>query len=300
MSQPDEEGPEPIRGNSKTPLYEAFHRDRYHRQDLIRSIQQASKTTLLCYVSDPQSSVNRDDPVAMVDLLHNVPEASNIDFLLHTGGGDVDSAEKITKLLWSKVGTSGSLRVIVPDFAKSAGTLIAIGADAIVMSESSELGPIDPQVVISDGDGNRLQHSVQNYLDAYEKYKQALTVNPEDEHARIMLSKLQPERLVLFEGVKERAKRLAEKHLQEGMFRRGQPGNFTAIAAELIDTKKWLTHGQMIDYNDAQRMGLTVEVRGSADNQWQALWKLYCLFRLALAGGEHQKFFESDYASIPL
>ena len=268
MSQPDDDVPETQRPNSKTPLYEAFHRDRYQRQALIRSIQDATGTTLLCYVAGPQASVNRDDPVAMVDLLHNVPEDSNIDFLLHTGGGDVDSAEKITKLLWSKVGLNGSLRVIVPDFAKSAGTLIAIGADTIMMSESSELGPIDPQVVISDGDGNRLQHSVQNYLDAYDKYKRALATNPADEHARIMLAKLQPERLVLFEGVKKRAKRLAEKHLQEGMFRRGQPGNFTAIAADLIDTKKWLTHGQMIDYNDAQTMGLTIDVRSGDDEQW--------------------------------
>lgn len=101
-----------------------------------------------------------------------------------------------------------------------------------------------------------------------------MITGPHQTHARIMLSELQPERLVLFEGVKERAKRLAERHLDRGMFRRGQPGNFTAIAASLIDTKKWLTHGQMIDYNDAQSMGLTVEVRGSDDDQWQALWKL--------------------------
>ena len=65
------------------------------------------------------------------------------------------------------VGT-GRLRVIVPDFAKSAGTLIALAADKIVMSDSSELGPIDPQFLKKDGDGNARWLSVLSYLKAYE------------------------------------------------------------------------------------------------------------------------------------
>jgi ClpP class serine protease len=44
-------------------------------------------------------------------------------------------------------GTDQKLRVIVPNIAKSAATLFALGADEILMGYLSELGPIDPQVL---------------------------------------------------------------------------------------------------------------------------------------------------------
>ena len=52
----------------------------------------------------------------------------------------------IRAMLWSKIGATGTLRVIVPDYAKSDSTLLALTADTVVMSDSSELGPIDPQI----------------------------------------------------------------------------------------------------------------------------------------------------------
>lgn len=70
------------------------------------------------------------------------------------------------------------LRVVVPDFAKSAGTLMALGSDAVVMSDTSELGPIDPQIVRCDVNGNRIAHSIFNYLHAYEGLRTELAANP--------------------------------------------------------------------------------------------------------------------------
>src|SRR5271167_3754909 len=46
-------------------------------------------------------------------------------------------------------GPNRKLRVIVPNIAKSAATVLALGADQIVMGYCSELGPIDPQVQIA-------------------------------------------------------------------------------------------------------------------------------------------------------
>ena len=63
-----------------------------------------------------------------------------------------------------RVGTS-RLRMIVPDLAKSAATLMVLGADSILMSDTSELGPIDPQVVLADGNGKHIRHSIQSYRD---------------------------------------------------------------------------------------------------------------------------------------
>lgn len=116
---------------SKTPLYEAMHAARYVRQALIKQIEQLTQTTLICYVA-PNSEIDRQDVIAMVDLLHNVVPGSAIDLLLHSPGGNIDAAEKLIALIRKRAGKA-QVRVVIPDYAKSAATLMALGADAILM-----------------------------------------------------------------------------------------------------------------------------------------------------------------------
>jgi hypothetical protein len=217
--------------------------------------------------------------------------------MIHTSGGDVDAAEKLISMVRKNVGDS-TLRIVVPDHAKSAGTLIALGADYIVMSDTSELGPIDPQVVLSDSNGNRIRHSVQSYLDAYQAHSDTLKKTPNDVAAQIMLQKLDPATVKLFQAVMSRARKLAENQLQRWMFRKG--GNWSQAAAELIDTTRWQSHGQMISWEDAQdpKIGLSVEYLQPQSQEWQEYWQLYCLQRLAIQ--DNQKLFESDHVSLTI
>ena len=288
---------------SKTPMYTAMHAERYQRQALIRNIQERSGSQLLCYVAGKGASIDRDDTIGFVELLHNVDSTKNVDLLMHTSGGDIDAAEKLIHMVRATVGQQ-YFRVIVPDFAKSAGTLMALGADKIVMSDTSELGPIDPQIALNDGHGNMIPHSVQCYLDAYDTHSTALQDNPDNVVAQIMFSKLDPGTMKLFEQVRNRARELAEQQLRRGMFRKMDANssapspNITEIAGKLIDTKKWQTHSQMISADDAAQMNLSVEYLIPKSEQWQLYWQLYCMQRLAVKDG--QKLFESHYASLTL
>jgi ClpP class serine protease len=69
----------------------------------------------------------------------NVP----IDFVLHTPGGLVLAATQIARAINRR---KGKVTVIVPHYAMSGGTLIALAADEIVMSDHAVLGPVDPQL----------------------------------------------------------------------------------------------------------------------------------------------------------
>jgi hypothetical protein len=280
----------------RTPMFEAIHAGRYLRRSLIERIEDVTGRRLLCYVSGPAASIDRDDTIGFVEMLHPVPDGGPIDLILHTGGGDIDAAEKVSSLLRTAVGDA-ELRVIVPDFAKSAGTLVAIGADRIVMSASSELGPIDPQIVIRDNNGNLIQHSVHSYLTAYKTHSETLRKNPSDLPAQIMLSKMEPQTITLFETVLGRARELAERQLKRGMFRR-QPGNFTQIAADLLDPKLWLSHAQMITVEDAQQIGLLVEITNPTSPLWTHVWQLYCHQRFAIK--DREKIYESNKVSLTL
>ena len=275
---------------TKTPLFEANHADRYQRQTLVNQIQGRTGRLLICYVSGSASVIDRDDTMPFVDLLHNVPRKGAVDLLLHTSGGSIDAAEKLMGMMRSHVDTA-ELRVIVPDFAKSAGTLMVLGADRVVMSDTSELGPIDPQINLFGS-----WQSVQNYLDAYDEHAKTLKADPEDIAARIMLGKLDPDTLRLCKVAVDRARQAAEGLLRGGMFRNG--GNWSKTAAELLDTKRWLSHGQMISWEDAQdpQIALVVEYLAYHSETWQDYWRLYCLQRLAV--GNRQKLYESDYVSL--
>jgi len=72
------------------------------------------------------------------------PPVRTIDVVLDTYGGSLDSAFK-TVLFLSRF--AERIRVFVPRRAKSAGTLIAIGAHELYMSPFAELGPLDTQIV---------------------------------------------------------------------------------------------------------------------------------------------------------
>jgi hypothetical protein len=222
--------------NAKTPMFEALHASRYHRQERFRKFQDLTGSPLIAYVGGPDSLIERSDTVYFNDLLYRLRVNTSIDLLLHTSGGDIDAAEKLMSILRLRVGI-GRLRVIVPDFAKSAGTLMAIGADSIVMSDTSELGHIDPQVTMVDGDGDRATQSIQAYLDAYEQLSQGLDSDPNDVVAQLLLNKFEPARIVHFESVKARAREFAENQLK-----RMCPGIYTCSWRQNSSTRSSGVH----------------------------------------------------------
>ena len=113
-----------------------------------------------------------------------------------------------------------------------------------------------------------------------------------------MLGKFDPATLKLCEVVIRRARQSAEYLLKHGMFRDG--GNWSQTVSELLDTTRWLSHGQMISWEDAQDplIGLAVEHLEYQSETWQAYWQLYCFQRLAV--GNRQKLYESEFASLTI
>lgn len=286
----------------QSPLYRAVNLARYRRQELIKAIEAHTGRRLITYVADLSAAMTREDAVPLMDLLHKVETGTNIDFLIHTPGGDVDAADKIVRILRKRVGEKGALRVVVPDCAKSAGTLLALGAHFIVMSDPSELGPIDPQIITRDGSGQPSQRPAHTYVDGYDALVSKINDPASYEDGKntkaeqILLAKCDPALLDLCRQAIRRSRRLAERLLQQGML---QDGAWTEVAGRLTNNEHFLSqHGAVIDYQDAIDLGLSVEYLDPNSGLWQAYWRLYCEERLALTP-EMPKLFESNYASLP-
>ena len=98
-----------------------------------------------------------DVQIGLVDIHGLMETVSNIterelDLILHSPGGSAEAAESIVEYLRQRF---DHIRVFIPLAAMSAATMLALAADEIVMGQHSQLGPIDPQFIISTPEGPR-------------------------------------------------------------------------------------------------------------------------------------------------
>jgi hypothetical protein len=96
--------------------------------------------------------VNDDDKNGFMAAIHALDRTKVLDLILHTPGGDTAATESLVDYLRSMFGTD--IRAIIPQLAMSAGTMIALACDEVIMGKHSSLGPIDPQY------GGRAAHGV--------------------------------------------------------------------------------------------------------------------------------------------
>lgn len=87
-------------------------------------------------------SIDYSDILPISDQLANL-KGKRVDVILETPGGDGAVAEDVVRLLRSKF---DEVCFVVPGYAKSAGTIIAMSGDDILMGPASALGPIDAQL----------------------------------------------------------------------------------------------------------------------------------------------------------
>src|SRR5256714_4350833 len=123
------------------------------RQRLIAKIerQRHSRVILLVHRQETMSFlgfpvyryIDVNDSEEVLRAIHLTDPAVPLDIVLHTPGGLVLAALQIARAIHKH---KGKVTAIVPHYAMSGGTLIALAADEIVMSEYAVIGPVDPQV----------------------------------------------------------------------------------------------------------------------------------------------------------
>lgn len=87
--------------------------------------------------------IDIEDSEAVLRVVRQTPDEAPLDLLLHTPGGLVLASEQIAYALKTH---TGKVTVLVPHYAMSGGTLLALAADEIRMDEAAVLGPVDPQL----------------------------------------------------------------------------------------------------------------------------------------------------------
>ena len=87
--------------------------------------------------------IDLNDAEDILEAIRNTPDNKPLEFILHTPGGLMLPALQIARAIKAH---PAKTTVFVPHYAMSGGTLIAMSADEIVLSQHAVLGPIDPQI----------------------------------------------------------------------------------------------------------------------------------------------------------
>jgi ClpP class serine protease len=87
--------------------------------------------------------IDIDDAESVLQAIRDTPPDRPIEIILHTPGGLVLAARQIAAALADH---GGRVTAVVPHYAMSGGTLIALAADEIMIDPHAALGPVDPQL----------------------------------------------------------------------------------------------------------------------------------------------------------
>ena len=87
--------------------------------------------------------IDVNDSEEVLRAIHLTDPVVPLDIVLHTPGGLVLSSLQIARAIHKH---RGKVTAVVPHYSMSGGSLIALAADEIVMSEYAVLGPVDPQL----------------------------------------------------------------------------------------------------------------------------------------------------------
>lgn len=276
----------------QTPLFYALQNQRYARRRYIQDIEDITSRKLIVYFSKPEAPIEQPDVMAFGDLLDNL-SGQNIDLLLQSPGGDIDVAEKLVNLIDARC---PSFRVIVAQSAKSAATLMALASNEIVMSDTSELGPIDPQVTVTTAQGQRIARPAASFLDGLTWIQQQVEGGELSPVFFPLLTNLDPALLDYCRKAIERSERFAQKWLLRSQC--SDQAKAAKIAKQLTNTKQYLSHGTMIDHKEAQDLGLKVKYCQHDDELWQHIWRLYCMYEIDASANRSVKIFESSKVSL--
>jgi ClpP class serine protease len=171
--------------------------------------------------------IDIEDSEQLLRAIQLTDPALPIDLILHTPGGLVLASEQIAQGLSRH---EGKVTVFVPHYAMSGGTLIALAADEIVMSENAVLGPIDPQLG---------QSPAASILKVLEK-KPIAEVD---------------DQTVIQADIAEKAMRQVERRVQGLLCDR--LGDKAAVLAKTLVNGTW-THDYPINIAEARDLGLPI------------------------------------------
>ena len=202
----------------------------------------------------------------------------------------MNAAETIVAYLHSKF---ERIETIVPTFALSAGTMICLASDKIVMGRQSQLGPIDPQMPLG---GKTV--SARAVVDQFERARKELNEDLKQAHLWApILQSLGPSVLQEAQNALDYGERMVKLWLETRMFKGRDDASKLATKAASYFNKASLhkSHGKRIDRQEASSQNIVTEELESNQDFQEAVLTLYHLMTISFETSPASKIIASNH-----
>lgn len=274
--------------------------DHNQRKKLIQLIEKELGGKLICYVENsehPFASISIHDTIHFEEMLRSAGDSKKGFLLINSAGGNGNAAEKL--LMMCRKRFSESFTIIVPNFAKSAATMMCLGADKILMGYLAELGPIDPQISMGS---NQPATPARSFIDGLEMVRENVKKGDPPNMYLSMLQKVRPELISICQSAIDDARCFAGSWLSKYMLKDDQK-HAQEVAKWLSDGQTYKSHGKVIDYVEAKNvLKLNAEPINPDSELWYWVWELYVRSVLFLKdrGPDAAKLYETETVSLTM
>lgn len=235
------------------------------------------------------------DADMLEELLHNCCFGTKrLVLILNCPGGDALAAERIIRICRS-YSKDGKFSVVVPKAAKSAATMVCLGADNIGMSSTSELGPVDPQIRV--GERYFAAHEIiEAYNDLMRKANK--TTGKVDPYLQ-QLYRYDATQIRWVKSAQELSESIAVKSLQTGMLSKLKDAQIKRKISPFLNPSYTKVHGRPIYPDVAKGCGLSVTEYALDSPIWQDIWTLYirCNYLVSAMSAAQVKVLETTEES---
>ena len=248
----------------------------------------------------PDIPLNMDDYYTIYDMLRSV-ESKKLDFYIETPGGSGEAAEEIGRFIRDKF---ENIVFVISGESKSAGTILALSGDEILMTRSGSLGPIDAQIRIG-----RTVGSAYDYMEwINEKKAEAQKnkmLNPFD---ATMVAQISPSELMGVYNSLEFAKDIVKEWLSKYKFKNWnitetrripvtnemKRNKAEEIAKELTNHGRWRSHGRSLKIDDLESIGLRIRRLDEDEKLAEIVYRIQTIIRLIFSSGKNYKIIATE------
>ena len=185
-------------------------------------------------------------------ILKKIGKTKKISLALYTNGGHLETPWPLVNMIRE---SCEEFEVIVLDKALSAGTMIALGADRIVMPKYSHLSPVDPAANIQDGNNQMKRFEIEDIIGYIDFVKDKIGITEQNALCEIMRD-LTKEIPPTMRGSARRTHSLVRRLAKKLLALHKQPVQ-EMQEKEIIEhlTQKLFSHKHLINRNEARDIG---------------------------------------------
>ena len=273
-------------------LQKEIRQDHSLRQPLLKKIKELRNgRAIVSFFISFHSTIplSKDDADMIEEIIADLDTEKGVTLILDAPGGDGLTAERIIQICRSY--SSNDFETIVASRAKSAATMVCLGSDRIIMSPTSELGPIDPQIPFKTGDSFQwlpAHHVIKTYDEMFNK---AVNLDPSKriEPYLQQLTQFNASEIEQFRAATKLSLSIAISSLKSGMLKNLSEKEIENSIKPFTDPEVTFSHGRALNFDQVESCGLSVESVDLKSELWDTIWSLYMRSKHVVDSAQHGK-----------